>query len=205
MGSQAINTLEQILEAGKQEFLEKGYRQASLRNITKGAGVTTGAFYGYFKSKSELFESLVEVPAKTFLGAFERAQEEFAGLPPEEQPDQMGRISGSCIEWMVEYIYQHFDAFRLILCCSEGTKYENFVHTMAEIEVEGTHRFLEVLKGLGHVVPHIDEQLEHILVSGLFSSFFEIVVHEMPQEKAVRYVRELRTFYTAGWQKIMGL
>ena len=29
------------------------------RNIVKNAGVTTGAFYGYYKSKEELFDALV--------------------------------------------------------------------------------------------------------------------------------------------------
>ena len=46
-----LNTLQNILDAGKKEFLEKGFRAASLRNIVREAGVTTGAFYGYFKSK----------------------------------------------------------------------------------------------------------------------------------------------------------
>ena len=49
------NTLELILNAAKEEFLEKGFKSASLRNIVKKAGVTTGAFYGYFTSKSEIF------------------------------------------------------------------------------------------------------------------------------------------------------
>ena len=40
-----------ILSAAMQEFLEKGYKSASLRNIVKTAGVTTGAFYGYYDSK----------------------------------------------------------------------------------------------------------------------------------------------------------
>ena len=52
-------TLERILSAAMREFLEKGYQSASLRNIVKTAGVTTGAFYGYFKSKEELFGALV--------------------------------------------------------------------------------------------------------------------------------------------------
>ena len=58
---------------------------------------------------------------------------------------------------------------------------------------------------MGHTVRPIEPQLEHILVSGLFSSFFEIVIHDMPKEQSLRYVRELREFYTAGWTKIMGL
>ena len=50
-------TLENIHRAAKAEFLEKGYKDASLRNIVKSVGMTTGAFYGYYKSKEELFES----------------------------------------------------------------------------------------------------------------------------------------------------
>lgn len=41
-------TLELILNAAKEEFLDNGFKSASLRNIVKKAGVTTGAFYGYF-------------------------------------------------------------------------------------------------------------------------------------------------------------
>ena len=52
-------TLENIHRAAKTEFLEKGYKDASLRNIVKSVGMTTGAFYGYYKSKEELFEAIV--------------------------------------------------------------------------------------------------------------------------------------------------
>lgn len=52
-------TLNLILSAAMQEFLKKGFKSASLRNIVKTAGVTTGAFYGYYDSKEDLFEALV--------------------------------------------------------------------------------------------------------------------------------------------------
>ena len=194
-----------ILEAGKKEFLAKGFRDASLRNIVKEAGVTTGAFYGYYKSKEELFDALVCEPYQALMERFNQAQDECATLPPKEQPAHMGDISGDCMDWKVDYIYEHFDAFKLLLCCAEGTRYEWFIHDLVKIEVDATHRFLSVLKGLGHPVKAIDPQLEHILVSGLFSGFFEMVVHDMPKEQALGYVKELREFYTAGWQKIMGL
>lgn len=205
MGHMNLTTREAILDAGKNEFLDKGFQSASLRRIVHQAGVTTGAFYGYFSSKGDLFSALVEEPARMLLSHFTQAQEIFSSLPPDKQPDQMGEISGDCMDWMVNYIYRHFDAFKLILCCAEGTEYEHFVHTMVEIEREGTHCFLDVLKRMGRSVREIDSQLEHILISGMFSGFFEIVVHDMPIEHSKRYVQELREFYTAGWQKIMGL
>ena len=42
-------TREKLLASARQEFLEKGYTQASLRSICKNAGVTTGALYFFFQ------------------------------------------------------------------------------------------------------------------------------------------------------------
>ena len=76
-------TLNRIFSAALQEFLEKGFQSASLRNIVKMAGVTTGAFYGYYKSKEELFEALVGEHYDFLLDCFCRVQKEFAEIPPE--------------------------------------------------------------------------------------------------------------------------
>ena len=54
MGEASSSTLERIHAAAQAEFLEKGYQGASLRNIVKTAGVTTGALYGYYDSKEAL-------------------------------------------------------------------------------------------------------------------------------------------------------
>ena len=60
MEEKSSDTLEKIQQAALEEFSEKGFLGASLRLIVKNAGVTTGAFYGYFSSKEALFASLVE-------------------------------------------------------------------------------------------------------------------------------------------------
>lgn len=201
----AQSTQQSILQAGKKEFLAKGFQAASLRNIVKEAGVTTGAFYGYYKSKEELFDALVAQPYQTIMAQYIKAQQTFAALPPKEQLLSMGDISGECMNWIVEYMYEQQDAFKLLLCCAEGTRYEQFIHQMAEIEVTYTHQFMNVLSQLGQPVREIDSQLEHILISGMFAAFFEIIIHDMPKEQATKYIKELREFYTAGWMKVMGL
>ena len=96
-------TLERIQEAAMTEFLDKGFLGASLRQIVKNAGVTTGAFYGYFSSKEALFASIVEPHAKALMGRFMEAQTSFAELPEEQQPEHMGIESSDCVHWMVEY------------------------------------------------------------------------------------------------------
>ena len=198
----AESTLIRIHQAAKAEFLEKGFRGASLRNIVKSVGMTTGAFYGYYKSKEELFEALVGEPHDYLIGRFKDAQREFAQLPHEQQPEVMGDISGLCMYDMLPYA--HLEECKLILCCSEGTRFSGLIDEMVEIEVESTHTYLAVLNELGRPSPKIDPKLEHILITGMFHTFFELVIHEMPLRDAENYIREMRAFYTAGWMKIMG-
>ena len=43
--------------------------------------MTTGAFYGYYKSKEELFEAIVGEHYEYIRNRFIKAQQEFAELP----------------------------------------------------------------------------------------------------------------------------
>ena len=204
MEARSRSTLENIQQAAMAEFLDKGFLGASLRQIVKNAGVTTGAFYGYFSSKEALFASIVEPHAAALMGKFMEAQTDFAELPEEEQPERMGEASGQCVRWMVEYICQHRQPVKLLLCRAEGTSYEHFVHNMVEVEVESTLQYMEVLRRLGRDIPELNRSLCHIIASGMFNGLFEIVIHDMPLEQALRDVEQFRSFYTGGWPKLMG-
>lgn len=204
MGNNKVSTLERIHEAAKKEFMEKGFKSASLRNIVKTAGVTTGAFYGYYDSKEDIFEALVGKQYDTMMECYCKAQNDFARLSPEEQHDNMGKISGQCMDEMLVYAYDNLEEFKLILCRSEGTRFAGMIDEMVEIEIESTHAYQQVLIELGYDSPPMEPKLEHILVTGMFNAFFEMVIHEMPLDEAKIYLQELRAFYTAGWMKIMG-
>ena len=103
MEEKSTATLEKIQRAAMEEFSEKGFQGASLRQIVKQAGVTTGALYGYFSSKEALFASIVEPHAAALMGRFMEAQTAFAEMPEKEQPEHMGLESSQCVHWMVDY------------------------------------------------------------------------------------------------------
>jgi transcriptional regulator, tetR family len=197
-------TLERIHAAAKAAFMEYGFKSASLRQIVKTAGVTLGAFYGYYDSKEELFEALVGEQYNHMMTCYRKAQIDFANLPPDEQPRRMSEISGECMHDMLLYAYDHLEEFKLLLCCSEGTRFAGMIDEMVEIEVKGTHDYQDVLNKLGRPSPEIDPRVEHILITGMFNAYFELIIHEMPLRDAENYLQELREFHTAGWMKIMG-
>lgn len=204
MQNKEPNTQARILNAAQAEFLEKGFRAASLRTIVKQAGVTTGALYGYYESKEALFQALVGACYEHFLSVFQNALEAFDRLPIEQQPEHMSNVSQTCLEELLLYMFEHREAFHLLLLCSEGTRYADLKEKLVQLEVDATHRYYLVLEQLGMPAPQIDPRLEHILVTGLMNAYFEMIIHDMPLEDAQQYLRELHSFYSAGWGKIMG-
>ena len=198
-------TERRILETAKKEFLERGFQGTSMRRIAALAGVTTGALYGYFDSKEKIFDSLVEDSYNAVMNAYKDAHVEFAALPYDTQVSGMGDITAKCVEWCLEYIYDHLDEFRLILMCSEGTRYTNMADEMMKIEEESTEEFISLMRKNGMEIPEIDPLLEHVVTSGYFTSFFEVVRHSVPREDARIYIHNLQAFYKAGWERLFGM
>ena len=204
MQNEEQTTQEKILCAAKAEFLKKGFQTASLRAIVKAAGVTTGALYGYYSSKEALFDALVEESYTHLLSAFRNVLDDFSRLPIEQQSERMGTVSQACMEELLLYMFNHREAFHLLLLCSEGTRYSSMKEELVQLEVNATHRYYLVLEKLGMPAPQIDPRLEHILVTGMINAYFEMIIHDMPLADAKQYLRELHSFYSAGWLKIMG-
>ncbi len=199
------STQTRILDAGKAEFLEKGYKNASLRSIAQKAGVTTGAIYGYYPDKAALFGALVSEPAGCLREWYLSVQREFDAFPAEYKEKQMRGYTSNALEEFINYVYLHFDAFKLVVCHSAGTEYENYIDSLLEIEIEHTRRFIDAMRSLGHDIPFIDDDMNHILSGAFYYGIFETVAHDMPRERALEYVRTLNKFYSAGWDTILGL
>lgn len=195
----------ELLEAGKKEFLERGFQGASMRSIAASLGVTTGALYRYYTDKEAMFDALVEEPAKVLEASYREQQQNYADQPLQSQLDGLPEISDGSAAWMMNYIYDHFDAFKLIACCSAGTRYEHYIDTLIDIESESGRRLIDRMKEEGVPVQEMDDELIHILSSALFNGMFETVRRDMPREKAMQHMCSLRDFYSAGWFKILGL
>ena len=197
-------TKEKLLRIGKKEFLAKGYKDASLRAIVKQAGFTLGAFYGYYPSKEALFEDIVAETAQALYAIYAGVQADFAALPAGRQVQELDTASADGLVEMIDLIYANFEVCKLLFFGAAGTRYENFMQRFIDLEIEATHRFISVLQKQGQVAD-VDDEIIHILASAMFSGMMEIVDHDMQKEKAIRYITQLRDFYSAGWHHLLGI
>ncbi len=68
-----VRTRGKVLEAAGNLFAERGYDAATIRDIAKGAGMSTGAVFANFQDKSELFEAVLADNLTGTLEAFQAA------------------------------------------------------------------------------------------------------------------------------------
>ena len=198
MSTKAEDTEKNILNTARKHFLKDGFSGASLRNIVKDAGLTTGAFYKYYPTKEALFDALTDPYIEHIYQIYDRVVEDFEKLSAKEQTSNMSDTSGDGMDQMIDYIYEHYDNFRLLLKCGDSGKFETFIHNMVDREMRSSLEYVKKMKEDGIEIPIVGESLMHMIYTGFFSSIFQIIEHDIDKETAKRNVHKLREFNTGG-------
>ena len=186
LAKQIDGVYEAILECAKKEFLEKGYKDASLRTIAQEAGTSTSSIYTRFGDKDGLFRAIVEPAAEEMRRRFLEIQENFHQLDGNIQQSEMGRYTSLHQMELLDYIYGHFNEFRLLLDGAEGTRFACFLDELVDIEVDYTYKYME--------------DFIHIIVTAYFNGMFEITIrceiqtiHPKQSAKYALYTGPLQT------------
>lgn len=136
MAKQIEGVSERILNCAKEEFLDKGYTDASLRVIAAAAETSTNSIYVRFKDKEGLFSAIVEPVLNEMIERFLKIQETFYHMDQASQRAHMAEYADGGTMELVQYMYEHLDEFRLLLDASYGTRFHNFVDELVRIEVD---------------------------------------------------------------------
>ena len=193
---------EKIIAAARKEFLTYGFTDASMRRIAAAAGMSASGLYKHFAGKEEMFSALVEPDYQGLLALFRQEagdQEQFIGTG-----DLSVWETGQDAKLAVAYIYDHLEAFRLIICRSQGTKYESFLHDLAVLEEEMTLSFMKNLKKQGVSINNFSEKELHLLTTANVNAVFQTVEHDFTRDEAMHYADTLDRFFSKGWKEFFG-
>ena len=196
---------EKIIAAAVGEFMEYGFENASMRRIASEVGLTVGALYRHFPNKEEMFAALVEPTINELMVKYREFCEQGYEVMKCGDVQQLWNESESETKWLMSFIYDHFELFKLLICRSQGTRFESFVHDMAQLEERSTLDYFERMKAYNMTVNEISQQEFHMLVTANVSALFEAVIHDFSREEAMHYAETLDAFFSAGWKKILGI
>lgn len=191
-----------ILECARREFMEHGYQKANMRRIAQAANVTTGAMYNHFANKAVLFDVLVQDPAEEMLDRFCGLHRDVKETLPDLTGAQIKKTANAGTDWMLEYIYDHMEAFRLIFCRSEGTRWSSYLEELIKIEEQAYRVYCDSLSTCGE---QIDDVFLHITATSGFQYLVEFVFHDVPYAQALVIMDSVKRFNMAGWNEILGV
>lgn len=183
------NSKELIIRAGKQEFLKYGYKGASLRNICKQAGVTTGAFYFQFENKEQLLDEILRPVIIYFSAMVQKStMEEFEGESSSADGD----------EQMLEMLWNYKEECQILLEGTAGTAYEKVFEELQEGLRQG---FLLFFGKYG--IPDVDEKLLDVIVRMRVESYLTIIRKEYTLEETKKLARQIGIYCDAGFEALV--
>nr|WP_307991703.1 TetR/AcrR family transcriptional regulator [uncultured Niameybacter sp.] len=151
---------ESIINIAEQEFLKRGFKEASMRSIAKKANTTQGNLYNYFSSKEALLDAVVGELPKTIERFFKEHDRPLMDLKELET-------------WNEEKFKEAFEQlgfdrllskpFIILMEGCIGTKYESY-----------RKEFLKL--GKEHILEHLGDVKKEKLAGMLAVSFLEALI-----------------------------
>ena len=103
-GDKRARTRAKLLEAARELIREKGHDRTTLEEVARRAGMTSGAIYGNFRNRDDLFMALAEVywapikptirPGSSFAEKMRALAEATVAAIPERRDAAVGRLTG---------------------------------------------------------------------------------------------------------------
>ena len=205
MSESAIETKSKILQSAKNEFLDKGFTNASLRTIASNAGVTTGAMYRHFKDKDALFCALVDdaidVTVKTVSLADSAHHLDFGNPVSQEHFEAENQETNN----FLNYIFDNFDIFTLLLTKSAGSTHEHFQEEICELYTKNCEQTFNWMYKNNVSTKKIDKMTIHFIASTVINAFVEIITHKMSKKAAFQYIENIEEYTRYGMIHMMGV
>lgn len=204
MAKRVEGTLEKVIDSAKAEFLTLGFEKASMRNIAKTAGVTTGALYVRFPNKDSLFGALVQPVINELFAMFSESANMGMEYLRSGKVEEAYSQSGEYLAFLLDYVYNSIDVFRLLLNCAAGSSYENFFETVVAWQVKYATEYLEQKHLADGAIPELAQDELHLLISAQYYAVFEVVRHDIQRDEAVRLINTIARFFNPGWHQFFG-
>ncbi|MBV7441352.1 TetR/AcrR family transcriptional regulator [Weeksellaceae bacterium TAE3-ERU29] len=204
MQTQKEEIRERILFYAKDEFLKKGFKGASMRDIASRADVSLSNIYNYFKNKDKIFCAVLE----PLLEAFDKMEkehnrEDYLSIEIFEDEDYQREN----ILYFMNIIKKFRSELKILLFMSFGSSLENFRDTFTD---RHTQMSIGYLKSLKAKYPEINIDISlffmHTISSWWLTILGEIISHdELKDNDIEQFLKDYTIFSTAGWKKIMNV
>ena len=204
MAKSKEGVIDKVLAFAKQEFMDKGYQNASVRTIATNADTSIGSVYRRFADKAELFGAVVNGTIED-LNSIVQQQAAFhvAELSDKELCDMcdLSKQEGVTMQWL-QFLYERREDMFLLLARAENSQYANFQHDWVERIMEANYPFFAEIERRGLTKLRTSKRELHILQSAYWQALYEPFIHRADWDEIESHCYYISRFF--DWPKALG-
>lgn len=198
MPKRIIGVSSRLITVAKEEFLQKGFEGAVIKDIAAKADTSPRAIYTRFANKEDLFCSVVNPVVEEFYNQF--------NIDKEDYWNGNFETVNSAADYYIRYLefaYEHREEFLIILEKSKGTKFEHFTRTLADSDIK--YVMAKTSEGVVEIPNNIvaTELFIKQIAYAFYDSLFMPVIRGDSIEVAREYITMMVEFYLSGLSKLV--
>ena len=194
---------ERLLECARNEFIDKGFQAASIREIAKKAETSARAVYTRFPNKEGLFDAIVSPVSDGLIELYQNYADQFWAKDIRvDGADAISFDDTAIYVDMIDYIYDHKDEFLLIQTSLGGTRHTALIGDLTDKNLSYISIWPEPTGGKKKKKELMMKVL-HMLTNSFYASMFEPLRHDMNRRDARFYIETLCSFFVAGINRLL--
>lgn len=186
---------EGIVRAAYAEFLEHGFRAASVHRIAQRAGVTTGALYTRYKNKDALFCSLLQPFFAAYQALFVPAAAEYEKARESRSVEALCQAIRFEESLYIRLLTERYDDCTLFFSRSDGSSIEAMLKDTMEAKARTTVEFFRDVYG-----KDVNTAAIRLLMGSQFWYFRQLLDARLDQAEMLESLKPVLEFSNAGWK-----
>ncbi len=195
-----MDTKNLILKVSKEEFILKGFNDASLRVIASKCHISATAIYRHFKNKEEIFDAVI----KPFIDYFremtnyiEETDNEFL------KNDQVSEMWNFEHDGGFQYkllFGEYMDLVKLIVK-ERKSWLKDFI---VNYEFNATIKYIQKMKLEGYKPNDFSFVSFKVLLDSYLEAYLNLLNLKLKSEELLEVCKEINDFYTVGFRHLLG-
>jgi len=187
---------DKIIKGALEEFLEKGFRDASMRGISRRSKLAIGSIYRYFASKEAIFEYAIGPTYRQMRKTADKLLRKIMESKITYKNFRSLELINDLCNEQLENFYEYSTEILILIDKSQGTKYETYyqdaVSIVQKILIEV---YLVELNKEGQKLP--DESILAVIASSFTTGFYTILKSssDIEQIKLLTHMFLIATFH----------